>query len=138
MLNSFKDFISVTFAYDDQEYQAHKFILAVNIATAFSRRRGVSAFHRFIERGHLPRQWSLETDMKGFYFDHINSAMKSPLSFSTIWFQKCQNLWVKLQLSILYTSSLQFECWKMSQLYGITVINCPSADMFSQYLIFVT
>ena len=60
----FKDFINVTLLFDDHKFQAYKVILAVSIAAAFPRRRGISAFHRFIERGYLPQQWSLETNRK--------------------------------------------------------------------------
>ena len=65
---SLKDLINVTLAFDDHKFDAHKVILAVGIAAAFPHRRGVSAFHRFIERGYLPRQWSLETNKKAEFF----------------------------------------------------------------------
>ena len=58
---SCRDFINVTRPIDEHKFHARKVILAVGIAAAFPQRRGVSAFHRFIERGYLPRQWSLET-----------------------------------------------------------------------------
>ena len=64
LIMCFKDFINVTLLLDDHKFHAYKVILAVNIAAAFPCRRGVSAFHRFIERGYLPRQWSLETSLK--------------------------------------------------------------------------
>ena len=64
LIMCFKDFINVTLLLDDHKFHAYKVILAVNIAAAFPCRRGVSAFHRFIERGYLPRQWSLETNRK--------------------------------------------------------------------------
>ena len=64
---SYRDFINVTLSSDDHKFHAHEVTLTVSIAAAFPLRRGVSAFHQFIERGYLPRQWSLETDMKGFF-----------------------------------------------------------------------
>ena len=65
---SYRHFINVTLAFDDHKFDTHKVILAVGIAAAFPHRRGVSAFHRFIERGYLPRQWSLETNRKAEFF----------------------------------------------------------------------
>ena len=59
-----RDFINVTLSIDDHTFHAQEVILTVSIAAAFPIRRGVSAFHRFIERGYLPRQWSLETNEK--------------------------------------------------------------------------
>ena len=78
------DSINVTFLIEDHRLHAHEVILAVSIAAAFPFWGGVSAFHRFIERGYLPRQWSLETNMEAKIIDNMILVMISPLSFSTI------------------------------------------------------
>ena len=114
-----------------------KLILAVNIRAAFPHKRGVSAFHRFIERGCLPQQQSLETEMKKYFFDHINSAMRVPLSFfDHIISEMSEALWRTQVVHILYFSFTN-GIWK-----NVTIIwdysKRPSINSFIESISYIT